>query len=126
MKIAIPVEKDQGRESRVFGHFGSAPLFLIFDDNGPAFYPLRNSDVEHDPGHCQPLRALGGEQVDAVLVGGIGAGALMKLTQEGIRVFRAVEGSVAENLALFQAGKLPEFDPTMTCAGHGDLQGCRH
>jgi hypothetical protein len=29
MKIAFPAERDEGMESPVYGHFGSAPCFLI-------------------------------------------------------------------------------------------------
>ena len=29
MKMCFPVESDQGLESKVFGHFGSAPVFVV-------------------------------------------------------------------------------------------------
>ncbi len=64
--------------------------------------------------------------MDLVVVGGIGAGALMKLQGLGIRVFRAVEGSVSDNLDLLKSGKLPEFAANMTCAGHQGGSGCQH
>jgi predicted Fe-Mo cluster-binding NifX family protein len=60
------------------------------------------------------------------VVGGIGTGALMKLQGQGIRVFRAVEGSVSDNLELLKSGKLPEFSADMTCAGHHGGSGCQH
>ena len=72
------------------------------------------------------MAALGGTEVDAVVVGGIGGGALMKLNAAGIRVFRAVEGTVADNLGLFGEGKLPELTMDQTCAGHGHGGGCAH
>jgi predicted Fe-Mo cluster-binding NifX family protein len=31
MKICFPVESDKGLDSEVFGHFGSAPTFVVFD-----------------------------------------------------------------------------------------------
>jgi ArsR family transcriptional regulator len=64
--------------------------------------------------------------VDAVVSGGIGGGALRKLHESGIRAFRAVEGTVDENLRLIERQLLPEFDPETTCCGHADGGGCGH
>ncbi|MGD9363722.1 MAG: NifB/NifX family molybdenum-iron cluster-binding protein, partial [Desulfobacterales bacterium] len=77
-----------------------------------------NHDLNHAHGKCQPLVALGGKTVDAVVVGGIGGGALKKLTEEGVKTYRAVEGTVSENLSLIKDGKLPEFTLDHTCKGH--------
>jgi predicted Fe-Mo cluster-binding NifX family protein len=126
MRIAFPVEEDKGLDSAVYGHFGSAPHFLVLDLDRGAFTATTNSDAHHEHGQCQPIRALGETPVDMVVVGGIGGGALMKLQNEGIRVFRAVEGNVVENLELLKSGKLPEFAANMTCAGHDGGQGCGH
>jgi predicted Fe-Mo cluster-binding NifX family protein len=126
MKIAFPVTDDQGLDSPVYGHFGSAPHFMVLDISSGAFEAIQNSDAHHEHGQCQPTKALGGTAVDMVVVGGIGAGALMKLQNDGIRVFRAVEGNVSENLELLKSGKLPEFAANMTCAGHDGGHGCVH
>lgn len=126
MKIAFPVSEAKGLDSPVYGHFGSAPLFMVLDVERGDLKAVNNADARHEHGQCQPLRALGGQAVDAVVVGGIGAGALWKLQQEGVKVFRAVEGNVKENLDLLQKGKLPEFAAEMTCAGHDGGHGCVH
>ena len=31
MKICFPVQKNEGMSSLVYGHFGSAPIFLVLD-----------------------------------------------------------------------------------------------
>lgn len=126
MKIAFPVTEDRGLESPVYSHFGSAPHFVVLDSGSGAFEALGNTDAHHEHGQCQPLKALGGTAVDLVVVGGIGAGALLKLQSQGIKVFRAVEGNVMENLELLKSGKLPEFLVNMTCAGHQGGSGCHH
>jgi len=126
MRIAFPVQEDRGLESPVYGHFGSAPLFVVLDSGSGAFQSIGNTDAHHMHGECQPIKALGGTPVDLVVVGGIGAGALMKLQGLGIKVFRAIEGSVNENLELLNSNKLPEFVVDMTCAGHHGGQGCHH
>lgn len=126
MRIAFPVIEDRGLESPIYSHFGSAPFFMVLDSANDALEALSNTDAHHIHGQCQPLKALGGTAVDMVVVGGIGAGALMKMQDQGIRVFRAVEGSVAENLDLLKSGKLPEFSANMTCSGHHGGSGCVH
>ncbi|MFZ0610825.1 MAG: NifB/NifX family molybdenum-iron cluster-binding protein [Desulfobacterales bacterium] len=126
MKIAFPTQVDQGLESPVFAHFGSADYFLIVDDATGSFETIVNADRDHLHGHCQPLAALGGIKVDAVVVGGIGGGALQKLLSSSIKVYRAIEGTLDQNLGLIRANRLPEFSFNMTCAGHGAHGGCAH
>lgn len=126
MKIAFPSQDDKGAESAVYGHFGSASFFIIVESEDGTMEAFENQDRDHSHGNCQPLNALGGERVDAVVVGGIGAGALQGLQAGGIKVYRGVEGTVEENLQLIKAGRLPEFTFDQTCAGHGQSGGCSH
>jgi len=125
MKICFPTANLEGLESQVYGHFGSAPGFVIVDTETRATEEISNNDLHHAHGMCQPLKALEGRKVDAVAVGGIGMGALTKLQAQGIRVYRGAEGTVAENIDLFLKEKLPEFDAENTCAGHAG-GGCAH
>lgn len=126
MKIAFPVQEDQGVESQVFGHFGSAEYFIAIDTENNAVETIVNRDADHIHGQCQPLKALGNSTVNAVVVGGIGGGALKKLQAAGIKVCRAVDGTVQENLELMTSGRLPEFTLDQTCAGHNLQGGCIH
>jgi predicted Fe-Mo cluster-binding NifX family protein len=125
VKICFPTETLEGMDSKVYGHFGSAQGFVIVDTESKDVEEIRNGDLHHAHGMCQPLRALGGRQVDAVAVGGIGAGALMKLQAQGIRVYRVTQGTVGENFQFILKGFLPEFDARFTCAGHTG-GGCAH
>jgi predicted Fe-Mo cluster-binding NifX family protein len=124
MKVCFPVEKDEGVESAVYGHFGSAPTFVVIDTNQEHVGTISNANRIHEHGACNPIMALGGKQVDAVVVGGIGAGALMKLNSEGIRVYQAVEPTIKENLDLLRDSLLPELTLNQTCGGHAG--GCGH
>lgn len=126
MKIAFPTQEDKGRDSMVYGHFGSARHFVIVDRETDSLEVVENLDKDHPHGRCQPLNALGGRHVQAVVVGGIGAGALSALNAAGITVYRAVEGTVADNLKLIEAGFLPMFTLDQTCAGHRTGGGCMH
>jgi predicted Fe-Mo cluster-binding NifX family protein len=119
MKIAFPTQEDLGIDSRIFNHFGSSGLFIIVDTETGRVESSANPDTDHEHGQCQPLKALGGNKVDAVAVCGIGKGALDKLRGSGIKVYRATEGSVNDNFNLIKSGLLTEFESEHTCAGHG-------
>jgi predicted Fe-Mo cluster-binding NifX family protein len=125
MKIAFPVQEDLGMESPVYSHFGSARFFVVVDADSQAAQVLANQDREHKHGSCQPLAALG-MPVDAVVAGGIGGGALAKLRDAGVKVYRGMEGTVRENMEMIVAGRLPEFAPDHTCGGHGHGGPCAH
>lgn len=125
MKVAFPVQEDLGLESPVHSHFGSARYFVVVDSESRSARVLANQDAEHKHGSCQPLAALG-TPVDAVVAGGIGGGALAKLRAAGVRVYRGLEGTVRENMEMIAAGRLPEFSPDHTCAGHGPGGPCTH
>lgn len=126
MKVCFPVLENQGLESQVFGHFGSAPGFIVVDTISNELSMIDNSDKIHEHGACNPVAGLGGHEVDAIVVGGIGGGALQKLNMAGLRVFQARPGTIAENVTLFQANALPEYMPGHTCGGHGHSNGCSH
>lgn len=119
MNICIPVNEDKGLNSTVCAHFGSAPLFLIFDTESGVCRAISNRNAHHAHGMCQPLKALAGERVDSVVVGGIGMGALSKLLASGIQVFLAEHPTVQETVTAFTAGKLSPVTPARACAGHG-------
>jgi predicted Fe-Mo cluster-binding NifX family protein len=126
MKVCFPVMENQGLESAVYGHFGSAPGFVVVDIITSEVTSINNSDRIHQHGACNPVAGLGGHQVDAVVVGGIGGGALNKLNSAGMRVFQAQEGTVGVNLELLRSNALREFLPGHSCGGHGHSHGCSH
>ena len=126
MKVAFPSTQDQGLDSDVYSHFGSAPFFIIVDTETDTQVSVGNCDPNHGQGQCQPLAALGGRDVDAVVVGGIGRGALQRLRGANVEVYRAVKGSVAENLALLSNGQLPPYDFHFVCSGHTGDNDCGH
>lgn len=119
MKLCIPVQSDRGLDSPVHAHFGSAPSFLIVDTDDGSARALPNGERHHAHGGCSPVAALAGERVDAVVVGGIGAGALAKLHAAAIPVYASGHRTVAETLAAWKAGTLVLAQLETACAGHG-------
>ena len=126
MKVCFPVLQNKGLESEVYGHFGSAPAFIIVETSDNTITNINNSDQQHAHGACDPLKKFNNEKVDALIVTGLGLGALQRLNQEGIKVFQAQSLSVKENLVKLQARSLYEFTPQQCCAGHGHGSGCGH
>ena len=126
MRIAFPVQDDIGVESVVYSHFGSAPVFVIVDPATNATASVSNRDQHHAHGSCNPMRALDNQQVDAIIVGGIGAGALTRLNQMGIAVHRAQAETIQANMALFTSQSLPVLTMQGCCGGHSKDGGCAH
>ncbi len=126
MKICFPVEEGQGLVSQIFGHFGSAPMFVVVDTDTNDIETIHNRDQIHQHGACNPIAGLAGHQVDAIVVGGIGGGALFKLNNAGIKVFKAQDGTIARNIELYHSAELPQFMPGHSCGGHGSAHGCSH
>jgi predicted Fe-Mo cluster-binding NifX family protein len=118
MKVGFAVKSDEGIESKVYGHFGSAPAFIIVDSDGNGVLTVNNKDLNHFHGACNPIMALDGKSVDAMVVGGIGAGALVKLNALGIRVYEAGAPTVKENLVLLSENKLQELSVYNACRAH--------
>ena len=126
MRVCFPVQNNEGLDSAVFNHFGSAPLFVVVDAASDDLSAISNSDQHHAHGACNPIKALDNQKIDAVVVGGIGAGALSRLNQAGIKVYRAQSKTVGENLALYKAKGLSEYSTMSTCGGHSQVGGCAH
>ena len=119
MKICIPTETNKGKDATVFGHFGSAPFFTIYDTSSNSVEVISNANQHHAHGMCQPMAALEGKGVEAVVTGGAGAGAIQKLNQGGIKVYRAIPGTVADIVNQFTKGGLEEITSQNACAQHG-------
>jgi len=123
MKLLIPIEKDEGLNSKIYGHFGSAPYFIICDSETLKCEIVDNSDRGHEHGMCNPLKAVGGAKPDAVVAGGIGMGAIRGLNAAGIKVYLNAGGTVESAVSAVKAGKLKEADCASACAHHGE-SGC--
>ena len=126
MKICFPVQNDNGIESAVYNHFGSAPVFVVVDTDTNGVVSINNRDQHHTHGACNPMKALDNQKVDAIVVGGIGAGALTRLNKMGITVHRSQGETIRENLSMFQANSLPVLTVQGCCGGHSKDGGCAH
>jgi predicted Fe-Mo cluster-binding NifX family protein len=123
MVLCFPVEIDNGLESMVYGHFGSAPMFITYNSETKELNIIDNQNLSHAHGQCSPIQALNGQIVDAIVVGGIGGGAINKLNAMGIKVYQAKNDTIKDNIDLFVNNSLPEITINQACQQHG---GCGH
>ena len=87
MRIAVPYENENGT---VFQHFGHSQAFKLYDVKEDA---VEKSEVvsTQGSGHGALAGFLKENEVDALICGGIGAGAIEALTDAGIRVYAGVK-----------------------------------
>jgi predicted Fe-Mo cluster-binding NifX family protein len=62
--------------------------------------------------------ALDGHSINAMVVGGIGAGAINKLNAMGVKVYSAAALTVKENLDLLIENRLQELSVYNACQAH--------
>ena len=60
MKVCFPTQNNEGIDSTVFSHFGSAPSFVVVNVATKEVTAINNKDLQHSHGACNPLKALSG------------------------------------------------------------------
>jgi predicted DNA-binding protein (UPF0251 family)/predicted Fe-Mo cluster-binding NifX family protein len=117
-KLCIPTGTNAGKTAPVFGHFGSAPFFTIYDTGTGGCEVIDNANQHHSHGACQPMNALTGRKIDAVICAGMGVKAVQKLNDGGIKVYRVVSGTVADVADQYLKGDLEEITAENACTQH--------
>jgi predicted Fe-Mo cluster-binding NifX family protein len=121
-RIAVPSDGKGGIDGQRAGHFGHCDVFTIIDVDGGKITnisTLENGD--HSQGGCMvPVNLLAQNNVNAIIVGGIGMRPLMGFRQSGIDVYyenkcREIKTVVDELIA----GKLTIISNDQTCGGGG-------
>jgi len=115
--VAIACEDATGLASQVSGHFGHTPYFLVAEIGGEKVVETRTvPSPGHGEGCTMPqfVRSLG---VQAVVVGGLGAGAASGLEALGVDVIAGISGKVGDALQALAAGTLVGGEAS--CGGHG-------
>ena len=125
MRICVPTVTDDGLDARVSPHFGSAPFFSVVDTDGDGVEVIVNGGRKHEHGKCNPVSALSGVSLDAVVVRGLGRNALARLGEAGIPVYVATGGTLREVKAQIRDGRIRLLDFDSACGGHAH-GGHRH
>ena len=131
MKIAVTCENGE-----VFQQFGHTPGFAVFDvDEKKIVSESMLSSGES--GHGALATLLADANVDLLICGGIGGGAINALAQAGIQVIGGAEGNVREVVQALLNGNLTvrenfhcnhhHHEEGHTCGDHGCGSGnCSH
>lgn len=112
MKIAVTYENGE-----IFQHFGRTEQFKLYTvENGV----ITNAEVvgTSGSGHGALAGFLVEHGADALICGGIGAGAQNALAQAGIRLYGGVSGNADEAVAALLNGSL-SYNPDICCSHHG-------
>ncbi|MFC1504211.1 NifB/NifX family molybdenum-iron cluster-binding protein [Spirochaetota bacterium] len=119
MKICIPTKKDNGLNSIVYGHFGSAPCFVVYDTTNKDIKAINNMNERHAHGQCNPLLSFKDNPIDIMITGGIGMRALQKLNVIGVKAFKTnTEQTVSDVIDSYNTNKLKELTLDDSCMHH--------
>jgi len=116
MKLSFPVETDNGLKSEIYGNFGDAPGFIIYDTETKEAKYIDNADLNHEPNNCNASAAFGDEKVNGIILSGIGPAPMKKLQNAGIQVLRANIGTVEDNINFFHNGQLICLTANLSCS----------
>ncbi|MFC1963711.1 NifB/NifX family molybdenum-iron cluster-binding protein [Chloroflexota bacterium] len=119
MRICIPTDTANGISSIVFGHFGSAPFFTIYDDCEDLFVIVKNANKHHEHGSCNPISILSEMKINTVICRGMGARALQNLNNSGIKAFVSNTSTVKDAIEAYENNSLMEMTLQDSCQDHG-------
>lgn len=122
MKVAVPTNNPGGLAATRSGHFGHCDLFTLVDiEDGKVANVETLSNVEHAEGGCLvPVNLLRDQNVDALVVGGMGYRPLMGFKDVGIDIYYAAPETFVDAqsvLTAFIAGQLSVMEPQQACGG---------
>ena len=106
MKIAMPVD-DRSMETSISQHFGRAPYFLIYDTGSKESIFLDNSAAISQGGAgIKAAQIIVDNKVGALLTPRCGENAAEVIKKANIKMFKAINDSIKDNIDALNAGKL--------------------
>jgi predicted Fe-Mo cluster-binding NifX family protein len=128
LKLAIPSNNPGGLYAERSEHFGHCDIFTVVQLERDQIADVATiSNVEHGAGGCMmPVRHLKENDVDAIVVGGIGKRPLQGFNEVGIDVYfahRQEYNDVQTVVNGFLQDSLPLMRSDQACTGGGD---CHH
>lgn len=119
MKIAIPYDNGQ-----VFQHFGKSEHFKLYDISYEEVTSSEIVDTEGS-GHAALADFLAEKGVNALICGGIGAGAVTALQNAKIQIMGGASGEADKQVEDFINGKV-HFETSGSCATCASSCGHHH
>ena len=121
-RIAIPSLGSGGLGGQRSGHFGHCDVFTLVDvTNGEITNVSTIPNQSHVQGGCMvPVNLLADNEVNALIVGGIGMRPLMGFRQAGIDVYHEADRLEIRPVVIdLIAGKLSQIGDDQVCGGGG-------
>mgnify|MGYP000915585430 CR=1 FL=1 len=118
-RIAIALEGE-----KISQHFGHTEQFCIIEKDSGKFMNAGNISIQNGDCHSIPL-FLQQHQINRLVVGGIGQGAVQRLQQANIEVIYGVQGNLTSVIEALEQDTLTSTDSLCTGHGHGE-GGCHH
>ena len=113
MRLAVPFD-----HGHIYGHFGRTAQFKLYDVTDGRIVSSAIVDTMGS-GHGALAGFLKAYAVDALICGGIGAGARLALAEAGIRLYPGAEGGADDAVRAPLAGAL-HYQPDYVCGHHKD------
>jgi predicted Fe-Mo cluster-binding NifX family protein len=120
-RILIPVEDNNGINSRIAQHFGQAPYFALVEVTGRgqiAKVEIEKNTNEHMGGTAHPHESIIFLRPSVIIAGGMGQGALFSFVEAGILVLKANGDTINDVMARFFESKLAPLSGGCSHAGH--------
>ena len=119
MKIAFPIEANEGLEGILADHFGRAPHFVIYETELKEYRTINNT-AEHFGGRASTPMLLEKNKVNVLICRGLGRRAIARFAELGMDVYITKHQIVKQALEAFSNGELPLATDEDGCAGrHG-------
>ena len=120
MKIAVTYDN-----GNIFQHFGRTEQFKVYEveDN-----KIISSEVvgSNGIGHGALAGLLAGQDIQVLICGGLGGGALNALSNAGIEVCAGASGNADEAVEAYLKGELVDTGANCDHHGHGEGHECGH
>lgn len=126
--VAVACDTAAGLAADVCGHFGHAPFFVVAEISAGQVKASRTVASPPQGGGRAMAELVHSLGATAVIVGGLGGGAMNALAARGIEVIAGVGGNAGEVLKSYAAGRLIAGDPACRGqhGGHGEGEGGGH
>lgn len=128
LRIAVPSTAPGGLSAKRSEHFGHCDLFTLIDITDGSITSIQTvNNIEHGAGGCvRPVKLLRENNVDTIVVSGMGAKPLQRFAEAGIKVLFAPKNYSDDVQSLVDGAVKNEFTAMLekqACKGQGT---CHH
>jgi predicted Fe-Mo cluster-binding NifX family protein len=120
LRIAFSSEENRGLDSAVSHHFGRCPYYVLVDveEGKPGTVMAVENPFygDHQPG--QVPRFIRSQEADVIIAGGMGRRAVAIFESENIEPITGAQGTVAEAMEAYLAGRLDGAAPCHESVAH--------